>query len=62
MSKVPRDTWNDLVRKGLIVDDPNMVGRGAVTIRSKALERFNKESIFQHMDVDSTEFFEAFYK
>ena len=39
-----------MVKKGLIVDDPNMIGGGAVTIKAEAFDRINNEAIIEYLD------------
>jgi hypothetical protein len=61
IAKVPRKTWNDLVDRGLIVDDPNMIDGGAVTVLAEAFERLNRESVFEHLaDPDTFRFYQLF--
>jgi len=59
--KVPRKTWNELVEKGLIVDDPNMIGGKSVTIKAEAFERLNREATFEHLaDPDTFRYYQLF--
>lgn len=49
---VPRNVWDDLVEAGAVVNDPNMIGGGAVM----------EVSTLQRMKQTSVEFYENFLK
>ncbi|MEL6348733.1 MAG: RHS repeat-associated core domain-containing protein [Myxococcota bacterium] len=57
---VNRSVWDELVQAGQIIDDPNMVGGGAVIVRPEALEAFTKASKIEHAPHGSWELYDIF--
>ena len=59
---VPRGVWDEMVEAGKIVDDPNMVGGGAVIVRPGGVSQMMEASTLQRMKQTSFEFYENFLK